>query len=81
MIDTEYMTDKENVGTSKYQGIAPFWDGYYKHNLRPATQEQKRTAHTALLDAGLEVDGVSDRHSKIIYGVLYAKGDKNDDVV
>ena len=65
--------DQTLVGTPEYLGVAFYWAHEYKHHLRIATPRQRKTIHDRLLAAGLELDGVSDRHKAIVERVLLKK--------
>ena len=62
--------DKSFIGTQDYMGHAYFWSPEYKFVLRSASLYQRRLIHKRLCMAGLEPDGESDDHEKIIQGVL-----------
>jgi hypothetical protein len=47
--------DKELVGTEDYMGFAYFWGQEVKYWLREFTYKQRKTAHDALIDAGIEL--------------------------
>ena len=64
-----YKEDVFLVGTKRYKGYVPFWNRYYKHNMRDQSREVRKEIHDALLKAGLHLDGQSDEHSRIIYGL------------
>lgn len=61
------------VGSYHYMGIAYFWSYEYRHYLRDTTYAKRVMVHTALLDAGLAVDGTSDKHEEIIERIVYKK--------
>jgi hypothetical protein len=58
--------DSAMVGTPDYMGLAYWWSHEYKYDLRAATPRERKRAHDAILDAGLELDGESDEHERII---------------
>jgi hypothetical protein len=58
--------DDAMVGTPDYMGLAYWWSHEYKHDLRAATPKERKRAHDAILDAGLELAGESEEHEQII---------------
>lgn len=58
--------DNSFIGTKDYIGLAYFWAHEYRHYLRDASSSNRRLVHKKLLEAGLKVDEVSDKHEKII---------------
>lgn len=58
--------DDSFVGTENYMGIAYFWDGEYKFILREVEFKTRQKVHQALLKAGLDVGGFSEKHTEII---------------
>ena len=62
----DYIVDQSNVGTLRYRGIAPFWNGRYKHILREFTKEQLVRVHHEFLKRGLLIWDWSDWHQSII---------------
>ena len=67
----EQENDKAAVGTPDYKGLAYFWNREYRHTLRECPSEVLVQVHQSLLDAGLEVDGHSHDHDRVIYGATY----------
>ena len=65
-----YNLDLSWVGTDHYMGIAFFWNWEYRHFLRDTTTPKRRRVHKKLLEAGLDLSGVSDTHLKIIRSVI-----------
>jgi hypothetical protein len=61
--------DDAMIGTPDYMGLAYWWAEEYKHHLRAATPGERKRAHDKLLDEGLPLDGVSDRHKEVIYAI------------
>ena len=59
--------DKTFIGTDDYMGMTYFWHYEYRHYLRDTSYARRRHVHTALLAAGLEVNGESKEHLAIIY--------------
>lgn len=59
--------DRQNRGTSNYQGYAKFWGGRYDRQFKEATREQKIEVHGLLLKAGLPMLTWSKEHDKIIF--------------
>ena len=69
--------DKKYRGTYNYLGIFFFWAYEYKHYLRhfwdyPGGTRMLRLLHTAMLDAQMDVAGVSDAHLRLIMDFAYA---------
>lgn len=65
-----FKLDKTFVGTGNYLGLAYFWAHEYRHYLRDCTMAKRRTVHKKWLQAGLELEGISDKHLSIIKHVL-----------
>ena len=68
-----YKLDKSFIGTEHYMGMGYFWDSAYKFYLRDASCAKRKRVHQKLLRAGLQVDGRSAAHAKIIADVLKLK--------
>lgn len=62
--------DQGFVGTPDYMGVAYFWAHAYKHSLRDASSHKRRITHDRFMAAGLDLDGVSDRHADIVRAVF-----------
>ena len=63
--------DEEFLGTPDYMGIAWFWNHAYRHHgPRDCTTAKRRELHRKLLAAGLELDGESSKHQKIVEEVF-----------
>lgn len=62
--------DKTFVGTGNYLGLAYFWAHEYRHYLRDCTMAKRRKVHKKWLQAGLDLEGISDNHLSIIKNVL-----------
>jgi len=58
--------DREMIGTNGYLGLAYFWNYDYRHALRPASPYLRRKVYTAMIRAGLEPDGNTEKHTAII---------------
>ena len=65
-----FKLDKTFVGTGNYLGLAYFWAHEYRHYLRDCTMAKRRTVHKKWLQAGLNLEGISDKHLSIIKHVL-----------
>ena len=65
-----FKLDKTFVGTGNYLGLAYFWAHEYRHYLRDCTMAKRRTVHKKWLQAGLYLEGISDKHLSIIKHVL-----------
>lgn len=65
-----FKLDKTFVGTRNYLGLAYFWAHEYRHYLRDCTMAKRRTVHKKWLQAGIDLEGVSDKHLSIIKAVL-----------
>jgi hypothetical protein len=59
--------DKQFIGTRNYMGIAYICSSEYKHTTREVSEITRVKIHTALLDAGLDIYGESDKHNEIIH--------------
>jgi hypothetical protein len=57
--------DDEFVGSKDYMGLTYFWGNAYKHILRPNKKYWVKI-HSAMLNAGLNVEEESDQHLEII---------------
>ena len=68
-----YKIDKSFIGTEHYMGVGYFWHSDYKSYLRDASCSKRKRVHQKLLRAGLQVDGRSPAHAKIIADVLKLK--------
>ena len=69
-----YELDKKFIGTSDYMGIAWFWGcNGTKHYLRDASIYQCKKIHKKWLDAGLDLNGDTERHYEIITQVMKVK--------
>ena len=64
-----YKEDLRNVVTKRFKRYGAYRNRYYKHNMRDQPREVRKKIHDALLKAGLPLDGQSDEHSRIIYGL------------
>jgi hypothetical protein len=68
-----YMDDNYWTGTFRYSGHGWFWNHKYRHSLRSckgSTRAIRREVHADFLIAGLDVDGDTQLHDKIIDEVL-----------
>jgi hypothetical protein len=66
--------DKKFVGTSDYMGLASFWGcNGTKHYLRGASIYQCKKVHKKWLDAGLDLNGDTERHYEILEQVIKIK--------
>jgi hypothetical protein len=61
-----YELDKKYIGTADYIGLAYFWNYQYRHYLRDTSNSKRKKVHNAFLKEGLDIQGQSDRHLKII---------------
>jgi len=68
--DKIFKLDKTFVGTENYLGLAYFWAYGYRHYLRDCTMAKRRKIHKKWLQAGLNLEGISDQHLNIIKTVL-----------
>lgn len=62
--------DESFVGSADYRGRARFWSGAYDGWLKRASPSQRRAAHKALLEAGLDVRGDGAKHDAVLSQVL-----------
>lgn len=60
--------DRANIGTESYDGTAIFWHPEYNSIMFKAHRGTRKRIHIQMLQAGISLDGVSDRHLDIIYG-------------
>ena len=58
--------DEYNLGSSKYMGIAWFWNYEYRHYMRDSSYITRQIIHDRLLEFDLELSGKSDKHHLII---------------
>ena len=58
--------DETYIGTRHYLGLAYFWSHEYRHSLRDASPYYRKLVHDKILEAGLELSGVSYEHDKIL---------------
>ena len=58
--------DKTFVGTENYIGVAYFWGHEYRYPMRDASIATRRSVHSKMLKAGLEVNACSPAHDEII---------------
>lgn len=72
-----FKLDKAFVGTDSYLGLAYFWAYEYRHYLRDCTMAKRRKVHKKWLQAGLDLEGVSDKHLSIIKYTLKESKHKN----
>lgn len=65
-----HSVDEEWKGSEHYMGLAYFWAYEYRFHLRDATSNQRVRVHRDLLEAGLQLDGESPEHLRIIERVV-----------
>jgi hypothetical protein len=69
-----YELDKKFVGTSDYMGLAWFWGSNgTRHYLRGASVHQMKTVHKKWLEAGLALNGDTERHYEILEQIIKIK--------
>ena len=67
--------DAKDIGTKDYKGVAHFWHPDYKYPMTvDATMKQRRDVHNQYIQAGLELDGKSEKHGEIMDNVMVAGG-------
>jgi len=62
--------DESFIGTQDYMGLAYFWSMEFRHDLRPATCNQRKMVHNKFIKAGLPLDGATLDHLEIVKSVI-----------
>jgi len=63
---SDYELDQDNIGTSKYKGLAYFWHHEFRHEMRDMKPADRKKVHDAWLKADIGLSNYTQAHADIL---------------